>query len=136
MLAVWKDWKLDVLLQKAYLKGTILCGVSAGSICWYEKGITDSWASNLSILDCLGFIEGNNCPHYDGEKDRKPSLQNFIKEQKIDSCYASDDGSAIHFKDGKIYTSISFYKGAKSYLVTSNSNGSILEDEIPKIILT
>jgi len=136
MLAVWKEWKLDVLLHKAYLKGTILCGVSAGSICWYDKGVTDSWASNLSILDCLGFIKGNNCPHYDGEKDRRPSVHKFIQDSKIDSCYASDDGAAIHFKDGKLYKSISFYKDAKSYIVKTNSDNVVIEEEIPEIILT
>ena len=135
MLAVWREWKLDVLLKKAYLKGTILCGVSAGSICWYDKGITDSWASNLSILDCLGFVKGTNCPHYDGEKDRRPSVYEFIKSKKIDSCYASDDGAAIHFKNGEIYKSISFYKNAKSYLVKIDSNDTVQEEEIPKISL-
>ena len=135
MLAVWKEWKLDVLLKKAYLKGTILSGVSAGSICWYDKGITDSWASNLSIMDCLGFVKGNNCPHYDGEKNRRPTVHEFIKTNKINSCYASDDGAAIHFKNGKIYKSISFYKDAKSYLVKSNANDEISEEEIPGISL-
>ena len=135
MLAVWKEWKLDVLLKKAYLKGTILSGVSAGSICWYDKGITDSWASNLSIMDCLGLVKGNNCPHYDGEKNRRPSVHEFIKTNKINSCYASDDGAAIHFKNGKIYKSISFYKNAKSYIVKSNANDEIIEEEIPEISL-
>ena len=68
MLAVWREWKLDQLLVKAYNRGAILCGVSAGAICWFEKGVTDSWASNLSVMDCLGFIGGCCCPHYNGEK--------------------------------------------------------------------
>ena len=135
MLAVWKEWKLDALLHKAYLKGTILCGVSAGSICWYEKGVTDSWASNLSILDCLSFLKGNNCPHYDGEKDRRPSVHNFIKDGKIDSCYASDDGAALHFINGELYKSVSFYRDAESYLIKLDSNENIVEKKIPKINL-
>ncbi len=135
MLAVWKEWKLDTLLHKAYLKGTILCGVSAGSICWYEKGVTDSWASNLSILDCLSFLKGNNCPHYDGEKDRRPSVHNFIKDGKIDSCYASDDGAALHFINGELYKSVSFYRDAESYLIKLDSNENIVEKKIPKINL-
>ena len=53
MLAVWREWKLDQLLLKAYNRGAILCGVSAGAICWFEKGVTDSWASNLTIMDCI-----------------------------------------------------------------------------------
>ena len=50
MLAVWREWKLDKLLLKAYNKGKILCGVSAGAICWFQQGITDSWVSNLNVM--------------------------------------------------------------------------------------
>ena len=118
MLAVWREWKLDKLLLKAYNKGAILCGVSAGAICWFEKGITDSWASNLNVMDCLGFLEGSCCPHYDGEKDRKPTVAKFLQDSIIESCYALDDGAALHYKHGKIHTSISFYKNANTYQVT------------------
>ena len=130
MLAVWKEWKLDVLLEKFYNKGKILCGVSAGSICWFDKGVTDSWASNLSVLDCLGFIKGNNCPHYDGEKDRRPTVHKLIQENKIDFCYASDDGAALHFKNGALFKSVSFYKDAKSYMAKIDSKEKIIEEEI------
>ena len=61
MLAVWREWKLDELLKKAYQNGKILCGVSAGAICWFDQGITASWASNLNTMDCLGFVEGMAC---------------------------------------------------------------------------
>ena len=135
MLAVWKEWKLDVLLEKFYKKGKILCGVSAGSICWFEKGITDSWASNLSVLDCLGLIKGNNCPHYDGEKDRRPTVHKFIEDSKIDGCYASDDGAAIHFKNGEIYKSVSFYRNANSYFIHKDPSSKIIEEKIPQISL-
>ena len=110
MLAVWREWKVDMLLRRAYEKGVLMTGVSAGAICWFKQGITDSWASNLNIIDCLGFLEGVSCPHYDGEKNRQPTVHNFINTNKISSCYASDDGSALHFKRGKLFQSVSFYK--------------------------
>ena len=72
MLAVWKDWGLDVLLRNAYESGTVMSGVSAGAICWFEKGITDSWAYDLAVMDCLGFVTGVCCPHYDEEPARRP----------------------------------------------------------------
>ena len=118
MLAVWREWKLDNLLLKTYKKGAILCGVSAGAICWFEKGITDSWASNLNIIDCMRILTGCCCPHYDGEKDRRPSLEKFILDGAIDSCYALDDGAALHYKNGNIHTTLSFYKGAHVYRVS------------------
>ena len=83
MLAVWRDWKFDKLLLKAYQNGKILCGVSAGAICWFEKGITDSWEGNLRVLDCLKFLPGVCCPHYDGEKDRKPIVKKLISSRDI-----------------------------------------------------
>ena len=118
MLAVWQEWKLDKLLMKAYNRGAILCGVSAGAICWFEQGITDSWASNLNVMDCMGFVKGCCCPHYDGEADRKPSVEKFIKDGVIDSCYALEDGTALHYKHGNIHSAVSFYKGTQVYRVS------------------
>ena len=132
MLAVWREWKLDKLLMKAYNRGTILCGVSAGAICWFEKGITDSWASNLNIMDCMGFVEGCCCPHYDGEKDRRPSVEKFLMDSKIDSCYALDDGSAIHYKNSEVFTSVRFYNDAHAYKVTKK--GDNIDHETLKIM--
>ena len=94
MLAVWREWKLDKLLKKAYQNGKILCGVSAGAICWFEQGITDSWANNLNVLECLGYTKGNCCPHYDEEPERKPSLSKFISNGEISDCFAIDGGCA------------------------------------------
>ena len=134
MLAVWKEWKLDKLLMKAYNRGAILCGVSAGAICWFKEGITDSWASNLNVMDCLDFVPECCCPHYDGEADRRPSVHDMIDSGKISSCIAVEDGAAVHYKKGKLLTSISFYKDKKSYLV-KQEDSKILEEVIPSIQL-
>ena len=69
MLAIWREWNLNSILKKAYENGIIMSGVSAGAICWFEKGITDSYAKKLEILNCLGFVEGIACPHFDEEKE-------------------------------------------------------------------
>ena len=135
MLAVWAEWKLDILLRKLYDKGKILSGVSAGSICWFEQGITDSWASNLNIIDCLSFIKGNNCPHYNCEKDRKPFVYSSIKNNKMKSCCACEDGSALHFKNGKLFQAVSFYEEAKSYIISIKSDGNIYEEIVPDVKL-
>jgi len=129
MLAVWKDWKLDKLLLKAYKRGAILCGVSAGAICWFREGVTDSWASNLNIINCLNFIDECCCPHYDGEKDRRPSVHNYIKTGKINSCISIEDNAAIHYKNGKFYKAINFGKDKNSYIVKKT------EENIVEIIL-
>ena len=128
MLAVWKEWKLDKLILKAYNNGKILCGVSAGAICWFEQGITDSWASNLNVMDCLGFLPEMACPHYQEEKDRRPNVHKMLKQGKCGSGWAIDGGAAIHFKNGKYYKSIQFY--ADSYVhYVSIKNGVVNEDK-------
>ena len=132
MIAVWKEWKLDKLLQKAYDRGAVLCGVSAGSICWFEKGITDSWASNLNIMDCLSILPGTCCPHYDSEASRRPTVHSLIENNTISECYASEDGAATHFENGQLKTSVSFYKGSKSYLI-KKVNNVVTEEEIPSL---
>ena len=122
MLAVWKDWGLDLLLKEAYEKGVIMSGVSAGAICWFNQGVTDSWAEDLKIMDCLGFIEGACCPHYDEEPQRKPSLNKFITEKVLKSCYAVDGGCALHIEDEKEFKSVVFSENKNSFLVEMKDN--------------
>ena len=122
MLAVWKDWGLDLLLKEAYEKGVIMSGVSAGAICWFDQGITDSWAEDLKVMDCLGFIEGACCPHYDEEPQRKPSLNKFITEKVFKSCYAVDGGCALHIEDEKEFKSVVFSENKNSFLVEMKDN--------------
>ena len=128
MLAVWQEWKLDKLLLKSYNNGKILCGVSAGAICWFEQGITDSWASNLNVMDCLGFLPEMACPHYQEEKDRRPDVHKMLKQGKCGPGWAIDGGAAIHFKNGKYYKSIQFYSDSYVHYV-SIKNGVVNEDK-------
>lgn len=132
MLAVWKEWKLDKLLFKAYNEGTVLAGVSAGAICWFDTGITDSWASNLNYIDCLGILPGSCCPHYDSEKDRRPSVHKFIEQENIKSVYAIEDGAAIHFVDDAPYKNISFFKNSKVFFV--DKQNSIVQEKPQKMV--
>tara|TARA_B100000686_G_scaffold353390_1_gene458812 strand:+ start:7225 stop:7920 length:696 start_codon:yes stop_codon:yes gene_type:complete len=134
MLAVWKEWKLDKLLLKAYNKGKILCGVSAGAICWFEHGITDSWASNLNVIECLGFLPGMCCPHYQEEADRKPSVHKFINKGECLSGYAIDGGAAVHFKEEKYFESIQFYPDSHVYNVYLE-NKKVIEKRMEMKIL-
>ena len=134
MLAVWKEWGLDKILKKAYLNGTVMSGVSAGAICWFQNGITDSWASNLKMMPCLNFIKGTCCPHYDEEPERKPAVKNFLLRNKVKNVYAVDGGAALHIKDEKIFKSIIFKKNKSSYLVDVKKK-NINEKSFKKIIL-
>ena len=134
MLAVWKEWGLDKILKKAYLNGTVMSGVSAGAICWFQNGITDSWASNLKMMPCLNFVKGTCCPHYDEEPERKPAVKKLLLTNKIKNVYAVDGGAALHIKDEKVFKSVIFKKNKSSYLVDIKKK-SINEKSFKKIIL-
>ena len=132
MLAVFHEWGLDHLIINAYKQGKVLAGVSAGAICWFEKGITDSWASELKVLDCLGILEGVCCPHYDGEANRRPSVKNFLKNQDIDNCVCIENGAAVHYHDNTFKTAISFFKDKNAYLTKYEKN-KLIEKPLNKI---
>ena len=132
MLAVWKEWGLDSILKEAYDKGVIMSGVSAGAICWFEKGITDSWAHDLAILDCLGFVEGVCCPHYDEEPNRRPYVAKVLKSKLIDSCISIEGFNALHLIDGKPTYSVAFKDSNDTHDVKLN-NGEVLEDQLSGI---
>ena len=108
MLAVWREWNLDKILKIGYEKGIVMSGVSAGAICWFDKGITDSFADKLEIIDCLGIVNGIACPHYDEEKEREPFVKEIINNKKINSCICIDGNCALHIKNDYEYKSINF----------------------------
>ena len=122
MLAIWNDWGVSEILNSAYNKGVIMSGVSAGAICWFTNGVTDSWDNELRILPCLDFINGTCCPHYDEEPSRIPYVKKILLEEKITNCISIEGGSAMHFIDGKPFKNISFQKNKYTYNVYLNKN--------------
>jgi len=115
LLVLWRDWGLDTIVREAWEKGIVLAGISAGSICWFEEGVTDSIPGLLTPLQCLGFLKGSNCPHYDGEVNRRPSYHRLLKERQIGPGIACDDGVALHYKDGELHRIISSRPNARAY---------------------
>ena len=122
MLAVWKEWNLHSILHNAYEKGIIMSGVSAGAICWFDKGITDSFADELAIIDCLGIVDGIACPHFDEEKEREPYVLGLIEKQFIKSCICIEGNCALHIQNDVKYSSIDFLKDKKSFLISKDNN--------------
>lgn len=118
MLAVWRDWGLDLHLRTAWDRGIVLGGWSAGSICWFGQGITDSIAGPLTVLDCLGFLPGSNCPHYDSEKQRRPTYRRLVARAGITEGYAADDCVGLHFIDNRLARVVSSRKGARGWQLT------------------
>ncbi len=117
MLAVWREWQLDRILRQAMIAGVVLAGVSAGCICWFDQGTTDSIPGELTVLDCLGYLPYSCSPHYDGEPERRPAFHRFVAAGQAKAGYAFDDGAAGHFIDGKLKSVVSSRPDAKGYYV-------------------
>ena len=122
MLAIWKEWNLNNILKNAYEKGIVMSGVSAGAICWFEKGITDSFAKELNIIDCLGIVNGIACPHFDEEAEREPYVNDLIQREIIESCICIEGNCALHIKNNIEYSSIDFGCGKKCFRVYKENN--------------
>ena len=135
MLAVWRDWGLVEVLREAYNAGIVLGGQSAGAICWFEQGVTDSWADRLRSLDCMGFLPGSCCPHYDGEIERRPAYHALIHRGEIRPGYAIDDGVAAHFCNGRLELAVSKKSGSHAYHVSMDDSG-VKEQVIATMLLT
>jgi aminopeptidase N len=118
MLAVWKDWNLDKLLKDAYEKGVVMSGVSAGANCWFERAVVDSWEEDLRVIDCMGFVKGNCCPHYDEEPQRRPAVKKFLEDGIVDSFYSVEGNCALHIKNDNEYLSVDFGKEKNAYIVS------------------
>ncbi len=132
MLAVWKEWGLDSILHKAYQNGTIMSGVSAGAICWFKNGITDSWKEHQAVLPCLGFVEGNCCPHYDEEPERIPFVKQILENNMLDECLAIEGLCALHIIDDIPKFTVSFGEDKNSYQVCCKDK-KIIHNQISNI---
>jgi len=105
LLAVWRAQGLDRVLREVLAAGTIFCGVSAGALCWFERGITDSYSPDLKPLtNGLGLLPGAFCPHYDSDWRRPDLFDDFVRAYG-GPALAAEDGVALHFRDGEIVDS-------------------------------
>ena len=117
LLALWREWGLDEIIRKAWEKGIILSGSSAGSLCWFEQGVTDSLRTGLSVLNGLGFLPGSNCPHYNDESERRPSYQKFVSLGEIKSGIAQDQYVGLHFRGTELYKVVANKPNQNAYSV-------------------
>ncbi|OGT47054.1 MAG: hypothetical protein A3E82_08205 [Gammaproteobacteria bacterium RIFCSPHIGHO2_12_FULL_38_11] len=123
MLALWREWGMDVVLMEAYNNGIILSGVSAGGICWFEQGITDSvWP--LGVVNGLGLIDGSVCPHFDSECERQSVYRNKLATAAIKPGLALEDETAVHFIDGQLNVAIKTLENKN--VIRMNANEEIV----------
>jgi peptidase E len=117
MLAIWRVHGIDRLFREAWERGVVLFGASAGMICWFEAGVTDSFGPELAGLDCLGFLGGSACPHYDGEERRRPRYRELV-DGGFPEGVAADDGVGLHYVGTEVAEVVTCRPGAAAYRVT------------------
>ena len=126
-LGVWREWGLDRVFAEAWRRGVLLSGMSAGAICWFEEGLTDSyWGAGLRPLQCLGLLAGGCCVHYNGEPERRVRLHNDVASGASGAHVAIDDGAAILYSNMDVEEVVSWRPGANAYHVVAE-HGKVVE---------
>jgi dipeptidase E len=115
-LAIWRTHGFDEILREAWQEGVVLAGWSAGMICWFEQGVTDSFGPELTSMECLGFLPGSACPHYDGEERRRPVYTQLVSEGLAPGV-AADDDVALRYAGTELREAVTSRAGAAAYLV-------------------
>jgi len=131
MLAVWRVHGLDTIMASAWRAGIVLSGVSAGAICWFTSGTTDSFGTELRpFADGLGLLAPSYCAHYDSEPGRRPLYQSLVARGTLPPGIACDDGAAAHFVDNALAEIVTDRPAARGYLVDRSDGGAATETAV------
>lgn len=123
-IAIWRTHGFDAILREAWEAGVLLTGWSAGMICWFEAGVTDSFGPQLEAMECLGLLPGSACPHYDGEGHRRPRYQGLVADG-FPPGFAADDGVALHFAGTELAEAVTVQPEGRAYRVEPGSETSV-----------
>jgi peptidase E len=133
MLAIWRVHGVDALLREAGERGVVLAGSSAGGMCWFEQAVTDSFGPQLGPMECLGFLPGSFCPHWDDEELRRPRYHELVADG-FPSGYAADAGVGLHFVNGELREAVACDEGSKAYRIELRG-GEVVEEPIDARVL-
>jgi peptidase E len=136
MVACWRVHGLDGVMRQAWEAGIVLAGVSAGAICWFLGGTTDSFGPQLRpFTDGLRLLSGSYCPHYSGEPLRRPAYQALVTDGTLPAGIACDDGAGAHFADDHLDEIVAERPGAAGYRVEPDGHGGCHEYALPARLL-
>jgi peptidase E len=136
MVAVWRVHGLDQVMRQAWEEGIVLAGVSAGAICWFDGGTTDSFGPELRAFTAgLGMLRGTYCPHYSSEPARRPAYHSFVADGTLAAGLACDDGAAAHFADTELAGIVADRPDAVGYRVERDGAGGSAETVLPVSVL-
>jgi peptidase E len=137
LLAVWRTHGLDDVMRECWEAGVVLGGVSAGSICWYVGGTTDSFGIQLRpVLNGLALLPYGNGVHYDSDDQRRPLLHRLVAEGALPTSHATDDGVGLVYEGTELVEAVSDRPGAAAYVVERRPDGTAHETRIEPRLLT
>ncbi len=118
MLGAWRAHGLDEALAEAHARGVVLCGLSAGSLCWFTESLT-AFHGAPKRVDGLGLLPFSNCVHYDAEPERAVEYKRFVGDG-MRAGYAAEDGAALHFEGDQLTRVVSSRARARAYFVDAD----------------
>ncbi|HEX3872955.1 MAG TPA: peptidase E [Solirubrobacteraceae bacterium] len=113
LLGVWRAHGLDAILREAWTNGVLMCGVSAGSLCWFREAVT-AFHGEPQRVTGLDLLPWSNTVHYDGEQARDRSYRQFLVDGLCPG-YAAEDGAALHFVGERLVRAVSSRPHARAY---------------------
>lgn len=136
-LGVWREWGVDRVFAQAYAAGILLCGMSAGAMCWFEAGLTDSyWGAGYRPLPCLGLLPGACAVHYQSDPERRVRLHAAVAAGALCApVVAIDDGCAVLYEEGAIGRVVRWQAGAGAVVVPATS-GPVQEVACESVFIT
>ena len=131
LLAIWRLHGIDRILKRAWEAGIVLAGPSAGGMCWFEAGLTDSLGPGLNPMrDGLKFLRGSFCPHYDSESLRRPRYHETVGSGELPAGYAADDGVALLFEGRDLRECVASLPGSSAFRVERARGNAVTEEPI------
>lgn len=134
IMETWKRTGVDKIMRKAWNKGIVLSGMSAGAICWFQDGITNPSPGMLDRLECVGLLKGSFCPHYDDRPELRETFKTLIDDKTIGSGYGVEDGAALHFIGNELVRIVASRPGKTAFFVSKNKN-TVTETKLDSIYL-
>src|SRR5215213_3177565 len=124
LMGVLRAHGLDVALREAWEAGVVMCGLSAGSLCWFAEAMT-GYHGNSRPVQGMGFVPFSNAVHYDKETHRRPAYHAAVGDG-MPGGYAAEDGAALHFVGESLARVVSSRPAARAYRVDA-VDGEVVE---------
>jgi dipeptidase E len=129
LLGTWRAHGIDLALAEAWRRGVVLCGLSAGSLCWFAEAVT-AFHGAPQHVEGLGLLPHSNCVHFDCERDREGAFRRHLLEGMC-AGYAAEDGAALHFSGTKLSRVVTSRPKARAFRMRRTDSGRIDRRALP-----